>query len=295
MNIRILTIAAILAICVPVFAQEDTDTVKVIENACRVMVTQSVDTTAVEVVYRNDDTNSKNIYSYELNIQDKDQNLLMDFPKDWGMSLPFFSIEPKQAKNEKKRTKRYFVFFNHAYWGWRFNYGGDRYINDCFELGFRNVIGMAWKRGGSEFEIGLGFNMARFLSKKGMVFFKESDKLISCQAEEGVDVRHSRIDVGGFQVPLIYNQKIAGPLQTTIGAILNFNTYAKAYNELGKGDVTINSEYKGLHQNLFSVEAYAAIHISDFGIYATWKPMKLFDENYGPEIKSWSLGVELLF
>lgn len=59
MNIRILTIAAILAICVPVFAQEDTDTVKVIENACRVMVTQSVDTTAVEVVYRNDDTNSK--------------------------------------------------------------------------------------------------------------------------------------------------------------------------------------------------------------------------------------------
>lgn len=110
MNIRILTIAAILAICVPVFAQEDTDTVKVIENACRVMVTQSVDTTAVEVVYRNDDTNSKNIYSYELNIQDKDQNLLTDFPKDWGMSLPF-QHRTQTSENRKEAHQTLFCIF----------------------------------------------------------------------------------------------------------------------------------------------------------------------------------------
>lgn len=295
MNIRTLTLGAAAALAFAAGAQEVTDTVKVIKNAERLMVAQSGDTTSVKVIYNDSDTGVKNIYSFEVDIEKNDKNAINDFPKDWGMSLPFKDIEPEETDMNKKRTKRYVAFFNHPYWGWRFNYSGNANVKDCFEVGFKNLLGVVWKRGGAQFETGIGINLARFLTPGHNAFTKEGDRLTVAPVDPEVVIRHSRLDVFGFQVPLIYNQKIAGPLQTSIGAILNFNTYAKASCELQEGNVSVSSKYKGLHQNLFGVEAYAAIHLWEFGIYASWKPMKLFDANFGPEVRSWSLGVELIF
>lgn len=276
-------------------AQETTDTVKVIENVTTFTVSKTDDNTTVDVIYDDSDGKTKRHYKYEMKI-DRDNDVeISDFPSDWGMSLPFYDKEPKRATDAKKKTKRYVVGFNHLFWGWRFNYSGKANIKNCFEVGIRDLLGIAWKRGNSEFEMGLGFAMARYLCGDGMIFVKEGDRLAMAGVEDGIRIKHSRLDMFSFQIPLLYNQKFAKICSTSIGAIVNFNTYAKASNEMEYGSITVKNECKGLHQNLLSVEPFVALQIEGFGIYASWTPMKLFDSRFGPELKSWSLGLELVF
>lgn len=275
-------------------AQEATDTVKVIDNVNSVTVSKTGDTTTIDAIYDDIYSNTKRHYKYEVEIE-KDNNIsISDFPSDWGMTLPFLNKEPQNSSNSKKQIKRYFVGFNHIFWGWKFNYAGNANIKECFEIGIRNLLGLAWKRRNSEFEIGLGISESRYLCGEGMIFVKEGDKLGVAGVEDGIKVKHSRLNVYTFHIPLIYTQKISKYFSTSIGATINLNTYAKAWNEFENGSLTVKNECKGLHQNLFSVEPYASIQFDWIGVYAAWKPMKLFDNKFGPELKSWSLGVELI-
>ena len=277
-------------------AQEANDTVKVIENADRVIVERTGDTTSVEVKYNDNDTDR--IFRYDVAIESDESSKRLDFPSDWGMDLPFVNIEPKQSAADsvrKNTVKRYFVGLNHLYFGWRFNYKGNAGIDNCFEYGIRNLIGAIWKRRGAEFETGFGISGRRYLASEGLAFVKIGDRLSTAPVPEGTDVIHSRTDILTLHVPLIYNQKIYRSLTSSIGAIVNFNTYADAYNELQTGNITMKNRIKGLHQNFLTVDAFAALQLDGIGIYATWSPMRAFDRQYGPELRSWSLGLELLF
>lgn len=275
-------------------AQEATDTVKVINNVNSVTVSKTGDITTIDAIYDDIYSNTKRHYKYEVEIEKDNDISISDFPSDWGMTLPFLNKEPQNSSNSKKQIKRYFVGLNHIFWGWKFNYAGNANIKECFEIGIRNLLGLAWKRRNSEFEIGLGISESRYLSGEGMIFVKDGDKLGVAGVEEGIKVKHSRLNVYTFHIPLIYTQKISKYFSTSIGATINLNTYAKAWNEIENGSLTVKNECKGLHQNLFSVEPYASIQFDWIGVYAAWKPMKLFDNKFGPELKSWSLGVELI-
>lgn len=272
-------------------AKENPDTVTVIENASAVTVVKSGDSTILEAVMEEDSIGRK-VYRYELEIGGQSIAPADTFPDDWGMDLPFMR---EKNRGKSRCLSRRVTGFRHLYWGWRFNYGNKGSVKNCFEVGIRDVIGVAWQRGGSELEIGLGFSMQRYLADDGMAYRRNSDALRLESVPEGKRCKLSRLDIWTFQVPVLYNQKIGGDVSFSLGGVLNFNTYAKAQTKLRYGDITEKTTYKGLHQNLFTADIIGAVHVSGIGVYAAWSPMHAFKKEYGPAVSSWSLGIDLCF
>lgn len=278
-------------------AQEPADTIKVIDNATNVTVLRDGGKTIV-VADLEDEEGDSRTFRYEVDVQ-TDEGNLSDFPDNWGMDFPFMrtrNIDDEDCCNGgKRRVRRNVVGLRHLYWGWRTNYSGNEGVKNCFEVGIRDVVGVAWKRGGAELEIGLGFGVRRFLAQDGMMYGKKDDSVVLMPLPEGSVCRKSRLDVWTFQIPILYNQCIGKIASFSAGVVCNFNSYAKISNKVEKGDTTINESLKGLQQNLFTADLFAGIYLEGIGLYASWSPMKMFDARYGMALKGWSAGVEILF
>jgi hypothetical protein len=280
------------------YGQEPADTVKVIDKAKNVVVVKTGDTTVVKADYLDEDGESLQ-FQYEVKVSKPDSVPVDDeFPDEWGMDLPFMRtrcVSCEDNKSGRHRVYRDITGMRHIYWGWRFNYNDKGNVKNSFEVGVRDLIGVSWKYRGAELEIGAGFGLKRFLADDGFVYEKNGDGVGLIPAPEGLDIKHSRLDVFAFHLPVLYNQRIVRGLSFTLGGILNFNSYAKAYTKAFDGTNQYKIDYKGLQQNLVTADAYAAINVCGFCLYSTWSPMNLFKKEYGPELKGWSLGVELSF
>lgn len=295
MNYRLTFATVALAFAFTSYAEEPADTVKVIENARNVTVVKTGNTTIVKAEYESEDDETIQ-FQYELNVAPPD-TVSDELPDDWGMDLPFMKTGcgDCEDRNGQHRMTRYITGMRHIYWGWRFNYGDKGNFKNCFETGIRDVLGVSWKYRGAELEIGVGFSIRRYLASDGFCYSKEGDKLILDNLADGLRCDKSRLDVASFLVPVLYNQRLGRDFGFTIGGVMNFNSYAKAVTEVYDGDLKYKTEYKGLQQRLFTVEALASVNVCGVGIYASWSPMKMFDTKFGPAVKSWSIGVDLSF
>lgn len=294
MNYRILTIAIALTTGISVsHAQEVADTVKVIENASSVLVVAKDGKTSLDAEFPGKHNNETLHYQYEVNITNETDTLrIAEFSDNWGMDLPFVKDKPMNVKDNKVR--RYFAAVRRAYWGWRFNYEGKGKVKNGWELSIPDFIAVAWKRRGSEFEIGAGFGMSRYSSMDGYFYEKTGDRLILSPIPEGVKKKESSLEISYFQVPVLYNQYISKDFMFSLGAIMNLNTYAKATTRLITSDSQYQTTtYKGLQQNLFAVDAYASVDFWGIGLFAKWSPMKLFNQKFGPELKGFTLGLQI--
>lgn len=280
------------------YGQQPADTVKVIDKVRNVVVVKTGDTTVVKADYRDEDGDPLQ-FRYEVKVTGTDSVAGGDeFPDEWGMDLPFLKtrcVTCSDNKGGRHKVYRDITGLRHIYWGWRFNYSGKGDVKNSFEVGVRDLVGVSWKYRGAELEIGAGLGLKRFLAREGSVYGKEGDRIVFTPVPKGVDVCHSRLDVLAFHLPVLYNQRITGGLSVTLGGILNFNSYAKSYTRSFNGKDRYNIEYKGLQQNLVTADVMAAVNLCGFCLYSSWSPMDLFKKEYGPELKGWSLGVELSF
>jgi len=279
----------------PMSAQESADTVKVIENARNIVITKEGDKTTVVAVYENNDGQPL-YFRYDVEVNNASGHD-SDFPDNWGMDLPFIRTQCKDFYDNDygSRTYRYVTGFRHLYWGWRFNYKGNDNVRNCFEVGIRDLLGVSWRRRGAELELGLGVGVKRFLTNDGYAYQKNGDKMMTVAVGNDMTVRHSTLDVWSFHVPLLYNQKMGNHFKFTIGGVVNFNTYATASTEFGTDKKHNKINYKGLQQNLLTVDALMALNLRGIGLYASWSPMKLFKNEYGTALRAWSLGIDFDF
>lgn len=294
MNYKILTIAIALTTGVPVSrAQEASDTVRVIENATSVIVVTKDGKTRLDAEFPGKHNNETLHYQYEVNITNEADTLATDeFSDNWGMDLPFVKDKPTNANDNKAR--RYFAAVRRAYWGWRFNYEGKGNVKNGWELSIPDFIAVAWKRRGAEFEIGAGFGMSRYSSMDGYFYEKNGDQLILSPLPEGIKKKESSLSIASFHVPVLYNQYIGKDFMFSLGAIINFNTYATATTKLiTSDDLYQTTTYKGLQQRLFTVDAYASVDLWGIGFFAKWSPMTLFNQEFGPVSKGFTIGVQV--
>lgn len=293
MNHRILIFAiTILTGILSSLAQEAADTVKVIENATNITIVTQNGKTVLNADYPGDNINKTLHYNYEVEvINDLDTIKSADeFPDNWGMELPF--LKDKQPTGN--RVRAYFTGARRAYWGWRFNYGGKGHVKNGWEVSIPDFIAVAWKRRGAEFEIGAGFGESRYSSMDGFAYEKVGDRLVLSPVQEGIREKESSLSIASFHVPVLYNQHIGKDFMFSLGAIMNFNTYAKATTKLTTADNQSHTiTYKGLQQNLFTVDAYASVDICGIGLFAKWSPMKLFNQKFGPELKGFTVGLQI--
>lgn len=268
------------------------DTVKVIEGASNLTVSRNGDTTLVEVE-KNTDL-GKDLFSYKVTVEEQDESdegSVIDFEIPFGIGK-----EEKSSSSDKRRLQTHLFALGNLYFGQRFNYSGKGNVRNSFETGIRNVIGIRWSHGAytPSFSVGLGFGTSRFTARKGFVYAKEGSELILKPVEEGGKVRWTDVNVLNFQVPLLCTLPIGRNVEFSGGVVAYFNTFAQARTEVDFGDYKTTTLYKGLQQRLFNAELTASIGISDIiGFYASWSPMPIFKAPFGPEFKSWSIGVTI--
>lgn len=291
----LLTIILIAAPVCNVMAQkpETPDTVKIIENAEKILVSRNADTTLIEV--ENDNGNGKELFSYSVTVND---SLADDYDSAIDFEIPF-GIGKDKSKHKKYSRIRTSVFFlGHPYIGQRFNYSDKGNVKNSIELGFRELIGVGWNRGRytPTFSIGVGFGAQRYRAQDGFAYARIGSNLILVPVEDDYSVKSTGLNVFNFQVPLLLTIPMGCDVRFTLGGIGCFNTYACAKTEISNGSTKIKTTYKGLQQRLFTAEAMCSLGFFDIvGVYASWSPMTLFQSPYGPQLKSWSIGATFIF
>lgn len=299
---RISSIALLITLTLPFLratAQETTDTVAALDKVRGVLVTRTGDTTRIFADVIGPD-GEKIPFEYEVSVVEKDSVGEIGFPDVWGINLPFYTSDKERRP---KKVERDIVGLEHGFWGWRFNYHDKGHVKNSYEIGFKQLIGIAWSRGKlhsstfrsnpSTFSIGLGFTRQRYLAQDGFAYSKVGDKIVLNPISNGQRVKSSHMDVWSFNVPVLYKQRFARNLHFCIGGIMNLNSYASAQTEINEGKAKQKIKLKGLQQNLFTADAYFSLGFDVISVYVTWSPMNVFKSIYGPELRSWSIGVDL--
>lgn len=294
MNYRILTLLIhLITAFFGCLAQEATDTVKVIENAGSIVVVAKNGQTSLNAEFPDKYNKEMLHYQYEVTItNESDTHNVEYFSDNWGLDVPF--VKDKHIRATDNKVRRCFAAVRRAYWGWRFNYGHKGNVKNSWEISIPDFIALAWKKRGAEFEIGAGFGMSRYSSMDGFFYEKSDDQLILSHLPEEINKKESSLSIGSFHIPVLYNQYIGKHCMFSIGAIMNFNTYAKATTKLMTSDKQyLTTTCKGLQQNLFTVDAYASVDLWGIGLFAKWSPMELFNQKFGPELKGFSIGIQV--
>ena len=287
------------------------DTIKTVTAPHQVIVTRTGNTTTVTVKGVKDYPDYVYSYSTDVTTQSTDT---IDDSNDWDPEHIFF---PDRTNNEatgdngiddeflfpfvkpKRATGLKYIFFRNLHWGWVFRYDATPGLKNSFETGIGQVAGMAyspWRRG-PEFSLGIGVRYSQFRAQDGFRYEKNGDQLVLVPLSPFERSDKSQLRVWTFSVPVMITQKIYRQLYISAGADINLNTYASAFSQYytdGNTRLSINS--KGLHQRLLTVDCVAIIGISrSIGAYARYSPMSLMQPQYGPEARSFSIGLTLNF
>lgn len=279
-KLLILTFLAPIAVALHGQRQEVT---KVIDDVDNLIISTTPTTTTIIAESEESDNN----LVYQIAVKDAGFGN-MDFILDYPMA----SLRGKNPKSICELT-----CLKDLYWGWNFNYNNTDNVKNCFEVGVGEVFGLNISpfRNGPSFNVGVGFGMRRYLAADGYRYDVTENNILVIPFHNG-NVIKSRLDSWTFHVPVMISQKIYKKLAISVGAWLNFNTYARGETQYYIGDVKFKEEYKGLSQRFFTVDAVAVIGIKDgIGVYTRWSPMSLFTDGRGPNLQSASLGVMLNF
>ncbi len=277
--------------CAAAQEPEVPDTVKIIENPGRVIVSRTADTTLIEVETENDYGNET--FSYSITVED---SVDPDSDADLDFEIPFGIGKDKLHRKKRSRLQTSAFACGNIFIGQRFNYSDKGNVKNSIEWGVRDLIGIRWSRGDycPSFSIGLGLGTRRYLAQQGFMYSCIGSNLVLVPVEEGCRVKSTELNVFNFQIPLLVTIPVGCDLKFIIGGIGCFNTYARAHTEIENGPTKIKTTYKGIQQRLFTSELLCSLGVCDIlGVYVSWSPMTLFQSPYGPQLKSWSIGATL--
>lgn len=293
-NLLLTMILLMVPVCNAMSQKPETpDTVKIIKNAEKILVSRNADTTLIEV--ENENEYGKEHFSYTVTVEDA---LADNDDSAIEFEIPFGIGKDKIKQPGRPRLKTSIFGLGHIYIGQRFNYSDKGNVKNSIEAGFRDLIGVRWSRGEytPSFSIGIGMGFQKYLAQDGFAYTRIGSNLALLPVEDGYSVKSSHMHVINFQIPLILTIPMGCDVEFSLGGIGCFNTYAYAHTEISNGMSKIKTTYKGLQQRLFTAELMCSLGVCNIlGVYASWSPMTLFQSPYGPQLKSWSIGATINF
>ena len=180
----------------------------------------------------------------------------------------------------------------------RFGYAGvlnssDSNVTGGFEFGF-NLIEFGFRPYESgAISLGADFMLDGFGAGKGYYYNTVAHKTQVSPALPGLkEIHRSRATVCAFGFPLNFTQSIGDKLAVTVGASAKVNINADTYVDYTSitDDNSTLSVY-GIPTNRLTYDFHLAVTYDDFGIYASYSPMKVFSNGAGPGFNFFSVGV----
>lgn len=301
MRLKHLLRLAILAATVTAQATTIGDTVKVINNPGKVVITESAGKVKVNVVGSPKDADYN--YTYQLK-QDKNGHITTSQTegKNIHFNLPFSKSDTATCG---KGFRHWECFISGLYFGFgnsSLKNGGEVKMNYLSEVGLLNLIGIGYKPNPTtRISLGVGFGKRNYYVKTPYAFaaadgYTIIGKLVN-ETGSRVSGVSSKVGVVQMHIPLMLRQQI-GKCFITVGGIMNWNMHAdieqryKIDNANERHHVVTNK----LTQRKINVDIIAGFGYRAIGVYGRYQPASVFKKDYGPDIKSgWSIGLMLAF
>lgn len=270
---------------------EAVDTLTMVEGVKSLIITNSGNTTGVEI--RGTRKDPSYMYDLDVDVQSK-SNKISD---DWNLKLPF--LTDQDANTTKKPRKKWkYTCMQHIYIGINMPQNAHAGFDSSLDCGIASMFGIAWQgaRRGPKFSLGIGYGGWQLNLHHGTIWGKDGDRLLVQSAPEGAQKAKGRLYAFSFTMPLLVSQKLAGDFGVTAGAVVNFNTYTKAKSEYTLDGVTVKSKYKNLQQRILTADVIGMIGwVDDMNLYVRWSPMHMFAKEYGPQFKTLAVGLSINF
>lgn len=283
--------AAMALAPVAALAAQSADTVKVIDNPGRVIVTEDASDMKFTV-----ETKDGAIYEIKKKKASAAQSKASANDDD-GLRVTF---------GERDTTKNARV--NFVFGGFYFGWGAAKAHGDASgqlanalghtsEIGILNVAGVGIStRCGFSASLGVGFNSRNYNLHHGTCFVKDEAGLLAiADKDETWTKAKSSLWVGSLQFPLLLKQRIWRNLKLGVGVVMDLNLWAQAENHYTIGDHNYTDKIKNVHQRKVTFSPMAVLNYEPIGIYFRYYPQKVLKSDLGPQFNNWTLGVMLFF
>lgn len=189
------------------------------------------------------------------------------------------------------------VFFN-GISNIRIGYAGvlnasDSKVQGGVDFGFNMIEFGVRPYASGAITLGADFNLDSFGTADGYYYNSAAHKTEVSPVLLGMkEVSRSRATVCTFGFPLNFTQTLGGKLAVTVGASANINLNADTYVDyLNATDDRCSYSVYGIPTNRLTYDIHLAVTYDDFGIYASYSPMKVFANGAGPGFNFFSVGV----
>ena len=287
---RFLITAASLLFAACLSAQDNNvvaDTVKVINNSKQILIQRSTDGNSTITILGDKDNPE---YFYQLQVSKTDSIDVDDFILN--ANFPF-------THNQNRKEVIEYDVARNIYFGIAAPCEGNKAISTSIELGIMQLGGITYTPTCQGFSIstGLGFGYRQYSLKSDFFLESGSDRILSViPADSEISDCSSRIGSFYLQIPVLLTQKIYHKFAISGGAILNFNTYTTATTKFKSDNTYFEHTFKGSHQKPITIDLYATVGFKDaVGAFVRYTTSKMFDNGFGPDVKSITAGITLNF
>lgn len=105
-------------------------------------------------------------------------------------------------------------------------------------------------------------------------------------------IRYSTATVLGFGIPVTFTQRLTDKLSVSLGAAARVNMNASTRLVYTNSDNKWNTERaSGIYTNRVTYDLNLSIDVDGFGIYASYRPMNVFESSHGPSFSTFAVGL----
>ncbi len=287
-------IAAVLAVA----ASAQADTVKVIENASKVIITEDSLGTHVKVVSTTDG-NSGSTYNYTVTHESDDRLRTRQSTSDWNLKFPFSGEQYDSCK-----VSHWSAIMNGLYVGEGWINASDKgsaFDNSkghTYEMGILNLVGVEYNtHHGQWFNLGFGIDYSRVSihDQSKRLYKDENNVLTITDMPAYAEHRSSNLHQFALQFSLMYHQRLYSNLKIFAGPVMRINTGSHVTSSWKIGDDRTTIETEKLGEKKISFDVMGGITWGGLGIYARYRPTDPFKTARGPQYTRFTLGLALGF
>lgn len=173
--------------------------------------------------------------------------------------------------------------------------GVDVNMGSSWEIGINNLAAICYnpRKGKSTFSVGVGFGWKNYRMTGKERFEKIENQIQVTPYPAEVDPKFSRVKVFSWKLPVMYDYAFARKWHLKLGAIANFNTRSNIKTRYYVGDDKKKEMTKNIHTNSLGLELFGQLSYNGIGVYAKYSPTPVFDKRFGPQFRSFSIGIVL--
>lgn len=229
-------------------------------------------------------------YSYDYALSGSADN-------DWEVNLPFIKNHYERAKKRRGGCWLSVDWFDNFYVGGVIGLDKPEGMRGGWEIGVDNLVGLFWHAGrkGPVFSLGAGLGYRSTNFGNGMMLDQMGKTLVIVPVDEEIASASSRLHLFRLSVPFMITQRMGCGMAIRLGAILNLNTYTSATTKIKSGRNTTKQSFHSLEQRFATPDFLGSLVICDnCGVYVRWSPVSLFSSEWGPKVKTISVGVNFV-